>query len=101
MTQAEETRTVVIISNALHKSAKAAAALRGCTLRELVEEAIRKEILGKPSGEVRPPEPIAEKKPQEAQNKALEDAVAAHLEKEVEKAKAEHERRIAAGILKG
>jgi hypothetical protein len=112
MTQEKVIRLVVHIEPTLHKAAKAIAALRGITLRDLVVEAVRKEIEGKPGGEVpltrteriqrlKRPEPEGEAPaPAAGGGRELEDAVAAQLEKEVERAKAEHERRVAAGVIK-
>lgn len=115
MTQEEPVRLVVHISDTMHKAAKATAALRGITLRELVEVAIRRELAeGLPWG-AEPPTPSKAallpvtddpatpytKAGAEEGNKALEEAVAAHLEREIARGEAEHERRIRAGIIKG
>jgi hypothetical protein len=126
MTQEKTIRLVVHIEPTLHKAAKAMAALRGITLRDFVVEAVRKEIEAKP-----PKADYSEEHAERIMRKAvqtlppgetmitrdnlpdlrrgvlaieqreLEDAVAAQLEKEVERAKAEHERRVASGMIKG
>jgi hypothetical protein len=126
MKQEENVRLVVHIEPSLHKAAKAIAALRGITLRYLVEEAMRKQIEAKPPGadyseehaeriirkavQTLPPGetmitrdnlPDLRRGVLAIEQQELEDAVAAQLEKEVEKAKLEHERRVASGVIKG
>ena len=91
------------ISHTLHKAAKATAALRDITLRELVEQALEKELLpGKPSAKGKEADKASEEAPKPSStNKALEDALAAQLEKENARMQAEHEDRIARGLIKG
>jgi hypothetical protein len=106
MKQEEPSRLVAMITDQLHKEAKAYAALQGVTLRELVERALEAYLSskastpkGKPSGEVLVDNPLTA--PPKETSPETENAFALLLEKEAERAKAEHERRVAAGIIKG
>lgn len=106
MKQEELSRLVVMIGDGVHKRAKAYAALQGVTLRELVENALEHYLSskapdpkGKPSEEVLVDNQLTP--PPKETNPELENAFAQLLEKEAERMKAEHERRVAAGIIKG
>jgi hypothetical protein len=106
MKQEEPSRLVAMIADKLHKEAKAYAALQGVTLRELVERALEAYLSskastpkGKPSKEVLVDNLLTA--PPKETSSETENAFAQLLEKEAEKAKLEHERRVASGIIKG
>ena len=101
--------TIECTPDLVHR-AKLVAAMRRTTMRELItamiEEAAKAHgITDALPGAIPivpsspPPSPTPPSSP--PPNKALEDAIVAHMEAENARMEAEHERRIAAGIIKG
>ena len=98
MKQEEPSRLVVMIADQLHKEAKASAALQGVTLRVLVEKALEAYLGGERSKVDKVDRPA--EAPKDA-SPEMENAFAQLLEKEVDRANAEHARRVASGVIKG
>lgn len=101
------TRLTIECTPELVRMAKLISALRGVTMRELITALIvdagkaHKVQLGSDTLVLTEPTTPSPTTPATAENKAVEDAMAAHLETQAERAKAEHDRRVAAGIIKG
>jgi hypothetical protein len=100
------TRLTIECTPELVRMAKLIAAMRGVTMRELITALImdagkahRIQVDGDTMVLIDPVPPTAT--PTATENKALEDAMAAHLASQVEVMNAEHERRIATGTIKG
>jgi ribosomal protein L12E/L44/L45/RPP1/RPP2 len=85
----------------LVKTARVLAALRGVTMRELItgmiEDAAKAHPVATATMPTATPPPTGAPTP----NPELERALTAQLEQQVERGKAEHERRVAAGLIKG
>jgi hypothetical protein len=104
------TRLTIECTPELVRMAKLIAAMRGVTMRELITALImdagkahRIQVDGDTMvlTEPVPPTTTPTAIPTATENKALEDAMAAHLASQVEVMNTEHERRIAAGTIKG
>ena len=97
----DTTRLTIECTPELVKTARVLAALRGVTMRDLITGMIEDAAKTNPVTVGAAPVASATLTTTPPHNAELEAAVVAQLEQQIERGKAEHERRVAAGIIKG